>query len=113
MKSDLFFGKYCNRRRDATGPLYSVFEKRVKGVGIIISEASKCARHGTTHKMIVMLTVFCDVKGLLKVDFTDDVINSDYYIDLINEVRSLRRKPRNHDLYLLHDNTIVHKSNRT
>ena len=60
-----------------------------------------------------MLTVFWDVKGLLEMDFTDGVINSDYYINLINEVRSLQRKPSNHDLYLLHGNALVHKSNRT
>jgi len=90
-----------------------VYKKRVKGVGITKSEASKCSLHATTHKKIVMITVFWDVKGLLKVDFTDGVINFDYYIDLINEVRSLQRKQSNHDLYLLHNNAPVHKPNRT
>ena len=39
----MVFGEYCDRRRYATDPLYSVFKKRVKGVGITRSEANKCA----------------------------------------------------------------------
>ena len=35
-----------------------VYKKRVKGVGITKSEASKCSLHATTHKKIVMITVF-------------------------------------------------------
>ena len=88
--------------------LYIPFSRRESKEWVLPGQKpANVLRHGTTHKKIVMLTLFWDVKGHLKVDFTDGVINSDYYKDLINEVRNLRRKPRNHDLYLLHDNNTL------
>lgn len=72
-------------------------------------------RSGTSHKKCLMLTIFWDKKGPIKVDFADSKtrINSDYYCQLIKEVRSLRRKPRNQNLWLLHDNAPIHTSQRS
>ena len=67
-------------------------------------------RSGTSHKNCLMLTIFWDKKGPIKGDFAGSKqrINSEYY-----PVRSLRRKPRNQQMWLLHDNAPIHTSQRT
>ena len=72
-------------------------------------------RSGTSHKKCLMLTIFWDKKGPIKVDFAGSKqrINSEYYCQLIKEVRTLRRKPRNQQMWLLHDNAPIHTSQRT
>ena len=74
--------------------------------------APRKMRAGTSHRSCLMLTVFWDCRGILKVDFADKTvkINSNYYSTLITETRSLRRKPRGCPLWLLQDNAPVHKS---
>lgn len=69
-------------------------------------------RSGTAHRRCLMLTVFWDSKGLIKIDFAEkDVkLDSAYYASLIAETRSLRRKPRGSPLWLLQDNAPIHKS---
>ena len=70
-------------------------------------------RSGTSHKKCLMLrqaeTIFWDKKGPVKVDFADSKtrINSEYYCQLMKEVRFLRRKLRNQRLWLLHDNAPI------
>jgi len=54
--------------------LYIPFLRRESKEWVLLSQKpANVLRYGTTHKKIVMLTVFWDVKGLLKVDFTDGV----------------------------------------
>ena len=60
-------------------------------------------RNETSHKKCLMLTIFWDKKGPAKVYFaaSKQRINSEYYCQLIKEVRSLRLKPRNQQMWLL------------
>jgi histone-lysine N-methyltransferase SETMAR len=69
-------------------------------------------KSGTSHRRCLMLTVFWDSHGLIKLDFADKTVklNSAYYVSLIAETRSLRRKPRGSPLWLLQDNAPIHKS---
>lgn len=82
-------------------------EWRLKG-----ETAPRKMRSGTSHRRALMLTIFWDCKGPIKVDYADKNtrINSEYYCDLIAETRSLRRKPRGLPLWLLQDNAPIHKS---
>jgi len=73
----------------------------------------KMVRSGTSHRKCLILSVFWDAKGVIKTDFTQGIIDSHYYCALVSDVRKLRRKPRNQDLYLLHDNAPVHTAHRT
>ena len=94
--------------------LYIPYSKRESKEWILPGEKPpKVLRSGTCHRKCVMLSVFWDSKGVVKADFTEGIINSEYYINLVNEVRGLRRKSRHQDLYLLHDNAPVHTSHRT
>ena len=70
-------------------------------------------RSGTSHRKAIMLSVFWDSTGIIHVDFANRAtkINGNYYASLLETTRSKRRKPYNHDLYLLHDNAPVHTSN--
>jgi histone-lysine N-methyltransferase SETMAR len=76
---------------------------------------AKKMRTGTSHKKCLMLTVFWDVNGIIKVDFADKNtrINSQYYSNLITEARTMRGKRRSQQLWLLHDNAPIHKSHLT
>lgn len=78
-------------------------------------QTPKKLRSGTTHKRELMLSVFWDSKGVILVDFLEKkrTMNSEYYCDLLTRTRSLRRKPRNFPLWLLHDNAPIHTSQRT
>jgi histone-lysine N-methyltransferase SETMAR len=69
-------------------------------------------RPGTSHRRCLMLTVFWDCQGLIKIDFADKNVKMDstYYAALITETKSLRRKPRKSSLWLLQDNAPIHKS---
>ena len=69
-------------------------------------------RSGTSHRRCLMLTVFWDGDGVIKLDFADKTVklNSAYYVSLVAETRSLRRKPRGSPLWLLQDNAPIHKS---
>lgn len=72
-------------------------------------------RTGTSHKKCLMLTIFWDMKGIIKVDFaaSDVKINSDYYAQLIKEIRGKRQKRGKTELWLLHDNAPIHTSHLT
>ena len=94
--------------------LYIPYSKRESKEWVFENEKpSKVLRHGISHRKCAMLTVFWDIKGILKLDFTSEIINSDYYSNLLLETRGIRRKPRNQDLYLLHDNAPIHTSRKT
>ncbi len=77
--------------------------------------ASKKLRSSTVHRRCMMLSVFWDYHGLIKVDFADSStkINAEYYTALLNEARRLRRKPRGTPLFFLHDNAPIHTANLT
>ena len=70
-------------------------------------------RSGTRHRKSLMLSIFCDAKGVIKMDFTTGNINSEYYIQLLKEARALRRKSPNQELFLLHDNAPIHTARQT
>lgn len=76
--------------------------------------ATRKLRSGTSHRRILMLTIFWDHKGVIKMDFADrdTKITGEYYAQLVTETRKLRRKPSGGDLYLLHDNAPIHTSGR-
>jgi len=59
-----------------------------------------------------MLTVFWDIRGVITIDFLDKraTMNSQYYCDLIRDVRKRRRKSPLIPLWLLHDNAPIHTS---
>jgi transposase len=72
--------------------------------------APRKLRSGTSHKRAAMLTVFWDMKGIIKVDILDkgQTINSAYYCQLVRDTRKLRRKSRGVPLWYLHDNAPIH-----
>jgi [histone H3]-lysine36 N-dimethyltransferase SETMAR len=80
-----------------------------------VEKPSLKMRTGTSHKKCLMLTIFWDMKGFLKVDFAASgvKINSDYYVQLIKEARRKRQKRGNNELWLLHDNAPIHTSHLT
>lgn len=71
-------------------------------------------RAGTSHRRCLMLSVFWDVRGIVSIDFADSntTLNSEYYSNLVKETRSRRRKPRNSNLWILHDNAPIHSAAR-
>ena len=74
--------------------------------------ASRKLRSGTSHRRAAMLTVFWSLRGIIKVDFLDKgcSINSEYYSNLLRDVRKSRRKSPGVPLWLLQDNAPVHTS---
>lgn len=72
--------------------------------------ASRKLRSGTTHRRSLMLTVFWNCRGIVHMDFIgrEQTINAAYYSEQLQLARRLIRKPRNQNLYLLHDNAPVH-----
>lgn len=70
-------------------------------------------RSGTSHRKCLMLSIFWDSTGVIKMDFTTGNINSEYYVGLLRDTRRLRRKPHNQQLFLLHDNAPIHTSGQT
>lgn len=94
--------------------LYIPYSKRESKEWVFENEKpSKVLRLGISHRKCAMLTVFWDRNGILKLDFTEEIIKSDYYSNLILETRRIRRKPRSQELYLLHDNAPIHTSKKT
>ena len=77
--------------------------------------APRKLRSGTSHRRAAMLTVFWQSAGIIKIDFADKTtrINSEYYCQLLREVRRKRRKSRGVPLWLLHDNAPIHTSAAT
>jgi histone-lysine N-methyltransferase SETMAR len=67
-------------------------------------------RSGTTHKRELMLTVFWNSKGVILSDFLEKgrTINGEYYGTLIENVRTLSRKPHRLPNWFQHDNAPVH-----
>ena len=65
-------------------------------------------RSGQSHRKCLMLSVFWDAKRVIKVENTDGIIDSHYYTALLSDVRKLRPKPRNQNLYLLPDYAHIH-----
>lgn len=74
--------------------------------------ASRKLRSGTSHRRAMMLSVFWDVNGLLLIDFAprEVKLNGEYYAQLVQKVRTTRRKPYRQELYYLHDNAPIHTS---
>ena len=72
-------------------------------------------RASAFHRKSLMLTIFWDASGPILVDFVDNsqTINSEYYINLLQETRRCRRKPNGSELYLLRDNAPIHTSHAT
>lgn len=74
--------------------------------------SSKKMRASTSHKKALMLSIFWDATGVILMDFAESGvhINSEYYVNLVQQTRKLRRKSRVCELYYLHDNAPVHTS---
>mgnify|MGYP003564843467 CR=1 FL=1 len=72
--------------------------------------SSKILRAGTNYRKVTMLTVYWDVKGIMKLEVTESRRIDSFYASVMNEARKKRRKPRNADLWLLQDNTPIHNS---
>ena len=69
-------------------------------------------RAGTSHRRCLMLSVFWD--AIIMVDFAEAnvTLNSVYYCNMLKQARSRRRKTRNCNLWLLHDNAPIHSASR-
>lgn len=67
-------------------------------------------RSGTSHRTILMLSIFWDAKGIIHMDFAEKgvKINAAYYSNLVTLARGKRRKQRNIPLWFLEDNSPVH-----
>jgi hypothetical protein len=94
--------------------LYVPESKRDSAEWRMASEAApRKLRSGTSHGRAAMLTVFWDIRGIIKIDFLDGkaTMNSQYYSELIRDVRKRRRKSPSIPLWLLHDNAPIHTSN--
>jgi len=78
-------------------------------------QTPKKLRSGTAHRRELMLSVFWDSKGIVLLDFLEKkrTMGSQYYCQLLEKARQLRRKPRNTPLWLLHDNAPIHTSHQT
>jgi histone-lysine N-methyltransferase SETMAR len=74
---------------------------------------TKKLKSGTIHRRNLMLSIFWDSDGVINIDFADRQvkINSAYYSTLIEQTRKLRRKKKNTNLWLLHDNAPIHTAN--
>jgi histone-lysine N-methyltransferase SETMAR len=74
--------------------------------------SSKKMRASTSHKKALMLSIFWDASGVILMDFAESGvrINSEYYVNLVQQTRKLRRKSRVCELYYLHDNAPIHTS---
>ena len=68
--------------------------------------ASRKLQSGTSHGRSMMLSVFWDINGLLLIDFA----SREYYAQLVQQARKIRRKPYRQELYYLHDNAPIHTS---
>ncbi len=93
--------------------LYVPDSKRDSAEWCTASEsAPRKLRSGTSHRREAMLTVFWDIRGVITIDFLDKraTMNSQYYCDLIRDVRKRRRKSPLIPLWLLHDNAPIHTS---
>mgnify|MGYP000138528298 CR=1 FL=1 len=94
--------------------LYIPESKRTSSQWIFPGEsAPKKLRSSAIHRKCLMLSVFWDAKGVIKLDFTAGKLDAQYYSDLLVEARRLRRKPNNQPLFLLHDNAPIHTSMTT
>jgi histone-lysine N-methyltransferase SETMAR len=67
-------------------------------------------RSGTSHRRMLMLSIFWDSKGIVHMDFADKSvrINAQYYSDLVATARKKRRRQAGTPLWYLHDNAPVH-----
>ena len=67
-------------------------------------------RSGTSHRRMLMLSIFWDSKGVVHMDFADKAvrINAEYYIDLVATARKKRRRQAGTPLWYLHDNAPIH-----
>lgn len=70
----------------------------------------KCA---TTTRKCLMLSVFWNRMGVIKLDFTKEKLNADYYCALLEDVRKIKRKPRNDFIWFHHDNAPIHTAQKT
>lgn len=76
---------------------------------------SRKLRTSTSHKRVSMLSAFWDDNGILLLDFAgaQTKIDSNYYCNLVQQVRRKRRKSRGCDLFFLTDNAPIHTSQRS
>ena len=67
-------------------------------------------RSSSSHRRVMMLSVFWDRHGIIMTDFTPKgkTINAQHYSNLVQRARKMRRKQKNTPLWLLHDNAPVH-----
>jgi histone-lysine N-methyltransferase SETMAR len=67
-------------------------------------------RSGTSHRRMLMLSIFWDSKGVVHMDFADKSvkINANYYSNLVATARKKRRRQAATPLWFLHDNAPVH-----
>ena len=74
----------------------------------------KMKTSGASKGRCFMLSVFWDSRGIVLLDFAErnETINSDYYCDLLKQVRGKRRKVRNLPYWFLHDNAPIHSSRK-
>jgi histone-lysine N-methyltransferase SETMAR len=94
--------------------LYVPESKRDSAEWRMASEAApRKLRSGTSHGRAAMLTVFWNIRGIIKIDFLDRkaTMNSQYYSELMRDVRKRQRKSPSIPLWLLHDNAPIHTSN--
>lgn len=71
---------------------------------------TKKMRSSSSHRRVMMLSVFWDRHGIIMTDFAPKgtTINAQYYSNLVRCARKKRRKQKNTPLWLLHDNAPVH-----
>lgn len=76
---------------------------------------SRKLRTSTCHKRASMLSAFWDDNGILLLDFAgaETKINSNYYCNLVQQVRKKRRKSRVCELFFLADNAPIHTSQQS
>lgn len=69
-------------------------------------------RSSTSHKKVLMLSIFWDCHDVILIDFTvnDVKLNTVYCSNLVKQARKKRRKIKLSDLYYLHDNAPIHTS---
>lgn len=76
---------------------------------------TKKLKVGTSHRKVLMLTVFWDYYGIIHIDYADNdtKLDSNYYVNVVQITRKKRRKESNQNLYLLHDNAPIHTSGKS